>query len=72
MNKPAELKLKTVPVWIEGKPIASAARYGDVFNPASGQVTKRVCFSDKGTIDSAVKAARAALPANAPRQSARD
>ena len=38
MNKPADLKLDTVPAWIGGKPVSSATRYGDVFNPASGQV----------------------------------
>jgi malonate-semialdehyde dehydrogenase (acetylating)/methylmalonate-semialdehyde dehydrogenase len=62
MNKPAELKLDTVPAWIGGKPVASAARYGEVFNPASGQVTKRVVFADKSMIDSAVTAASAAFP----------
>src|SRR5690242_12744425 len=62
MNKPAELKLDTVPVWINGKPVASSGRYGDVFNPATGQVTKRVVYADAGLVDSAVKAATAALP----------
>jgi malonate-semialdehyde dehydrogenase (acetylating)/methylmalonate-semialdehyde dehydrogenase len=63
MNKPAELKLDTVPVWINGKAVSSAARYGEVYNPALGQVTKRVVFADAGIIDSAVEAAAAALPA---------
>ena len=63
MNKPADLKLDTVPFWIQGKPVATASRYGEVFNPASGQVTKRVAFADGGTIDAAVKAASAAFPA---------
>jgi malonate-semialdehyde dehydrogenase (acetylating)/methylmalonate-semialdehyde dehydrogenase len=63
MNKPAELKLQTVPAWIGGKAQSSAARYGDVFNPATGQITKRVVFADAGLIDSAVKAATAAFPA---------
>jgi len=62
MNKPAELKLEIVPAWIGGKPVAAAARYGDVFNPATGQVTKRVAFSDQSTIDSVVAAAAAAFP----------
>ena len=44
MNKPADLQLDTVPFWIGGKPVSSAQRYGDVFNPATGQVTKRVAF----------------------------
>ena len=63
MNKPAELKLDTVPVWINGKPVSTAKRFGEVFNPANGQVTKRVVFSDASLVDSAVKAAAAALPA---------
>ncbi|HZM32945.1 MAG TPA: CoA-acylating methylmalonate-semialdehyde dehydrogenase [Burkholderiales bacterium] len=63
MNKPAELKLQTVPAWIKGKPVAPAGRTGEVYNPATGQVTKKVCFSDSSLIDSAVKAAAAAFPA---------
>ncbi len=63
MNKPAELKLDTVPAWIGGKPVSSATRFGDVFNPASGQVTKRVVFADAKLIDAAVNAAAAAFPA---------
>src|SRR4051794_41917225 len=62
MNKPADLKLDPVPFWINGKPQTSAARHGDVFNPATGHVTKRVPFADAATIDAAVKAATAALP----------
>ena len=63
MNKPAELRLDTVPVWINGKPVSSAQRYGDVFNPATGQVSRRVVFSDSNLIGKAVEAATAALPA---------
>src|SRR3989440_9550846 len=62
MKKPAELKLDIVPAWIHGKPVAAAGRYGDVFNPATGHVAKRVVFADAGLIDSAVKAASAAFP----------
>jgi malonate-semialdehyde dehydrogenase (acetylating) / methylmalonate-semialdehyde dehydrogenase len=62
MNKPAELKLDTVPAWINGKPLAPAGRTGEVFNPASGQVTKKVVFADAALIDAAVNAATAALP----------
>src|SRR2546421_6249665 len=62
MNKPAELKLETVPLWIHGKPVAPAGRFGEVFNPATGQVTKRVVYADAGMVDSAVKAASAAFP----------
>ncbi|HET7365928.1 MAG TPA: CoA-acylating methylmalonate-semialdehyde dehydrogenase [Burkholderiales bacterium] len=63
MNKPAELKLDTVPVWINGKPVTPGGRRGDVFNPALGQVAKRVVYADAGIVDSAVKAAAAAFPA---------
>jgi malonate-semialdehyde dehydrogenase (acetylating)/methylmalonate-semialdehyde dehydrogenase len=63
MNKPAELKLDTVPFWIQGKPVSSAGRHGEVFNPATGQVTKRVAFADAATVDAAVRAASAAFPA---------
>jgi malonate-semialdehyde dehydrogenase (acetylating)/methylmalonate-semialdehyde dehydrogenase len=62
MNKPAELTLQTVPAWINGKPVAPGGRTGEVFNPATGQVAKKVCFSDPSTIDAAVKAAAAAFP----------
>jgi len=63
MNKPADMKLQTVPVWINGKPVNPSGRYGDVYNPATGQVTKKVVFSDQNLVDSAVKAAAAAFPA---------
>ena len=62
MNKPAELKLETVPCWIGGKPVVAGHRFGEVFNPATGQITKRVVFSDAALIDQAVKAATAAYP----------
>src|SRR3954465_3279907 len=62
MNKPADLKLDIVPFWINGKPVSSAGRHGEVFNPATGQVTRQVPFADAAVIDSAVKAATAALP----------
>jgi malonate-semialdehyde dehydrogenase (acetylating)/methylmalonate-semialdehyde dehydrogenase len=62
MNKPAELKLDTVPVWINGKALAPAGRFGEVYNPATGQVTKKVVFSDAKLVDAAVKAATAAFP----------
>ena len=62
MNKPAELRLETVPFWIDGKPTAPSGRTGEVFNPATGQVTKRVSFADEKAIDAAVGAAAAAFP----------
>jgi len=63
MNKPAELKLETVPLWINGRTIAPVGtRQGDVFNPATGQLGKRVPFAGAELVDAAVKAASAALP----------
>jgi len=62
MNKPAELKLETVPVWINGKAVTPAGRTGEVFNPATGQVSRKVVFADSKLIDSAVSAAAAAFP----------
>jgi malonate-semialdehyde dehydrogenase (acetylating)/methylmalonate-semialdehyde dehydrogenase len=62
MNKPAELKLDAVPVWINGKAIVPQGRMGEVYNPATGQVTKRVPFCNEEVIDKAVQAAAAALP----------
>jgi malonate-semialdehyde dehydrogenase (acetylating)/methylmalonate-semialdehyde dehydrogenase len=63
MNKPAELKIQSVPAWIDGKPVSPAGRCGEVYNPATGQVTKRVPFCDASVIDAAVKSAAAAFPA---------
>src|SRR4029077_5360221 len=63
MNKPAELKLQSVPAWIDGKAVSPAGRSGEVYNPATGQVTKRVPFCDASVIDAAVKSAAAAFPA---------
>ena len=62
MNKPAELKLDTVPVWINGKPVVPQGRMGEVYNPATGQVTKRVPYCNEEIVDAAVKAAAAAYP----------
>ncbi len=62
MNKPSELKLSTVPAWINGRAVVPAGRMGNVYNPATGQVTKQVPYCDAAAIDAAVKAAAAALP----------
>jgi malonate-semialdehyde dehydrogenase (acetylating)/methylmalonate-semialdehyde dehydrogenase len=62
MNKPSELKLETVAMWIGGKRVVPSGRMGDVFNPAQGRVAKRVPYADAATVDAAVKAAAAAYP----------
>jgi malonate-semialdehyde dehydrogenase (acetylating)/methylmalonate-semialdehyde dehydrogenase len=62
MNKPVDLKLEAIPLWINGNAVAPApSRMGDVYNPATGQVVRRVPFCDAALVDSAVKAASAAL-----------
>jgi malonate-semialdehyde dehydrogenase (acetylating)/methylmalonate-semialdehyde dehydrogenase len=62
MNKPVELQ--TVPLWINGKPVASTStRTAEVTNPATGAVTRFAPMGGKADIDAAVAAAQAALPA---------
>ena len=64
MNKPADLKaVETVPMWVNGrKQAAASARSGEVTNPATGAVVRRVPFCDAADIDAAVSAAKAAFP----------
>jgi len=62
MNKPSDLKLDIVPVWINGRAVVPQGRMGEVYNPATGQVTRRVPFCNDEVIDGAVRAAAAALP----------
>ena len=50
--------------WIGGQPVAAAAgRTQDVFNPATGRVTRRVALGDAAIVDRAVASAAAAWPA---------
>src|SRR5918995_6272449 len=52
-----------VDLWIGGKhQRASAARHGDVMNPATGKVARRVPLCNAADIDAAVKAATSAFP----------
>jgi malonate-semialdehyde dehydrogenase (acetylating) / methylmalonate-semialdehyde dehydrogenase len=44
--------------WINGKTFDdSAKRHGDIFNPATGEISKKVAFGTAATVDVAVKAA---------------
>jgi malonate-semialdehyde dehydrogenase (acetylating)/methylmalonate-semialdehyde dehydrogenase len=63
MNKPASSSLETVPAWIAGRQALPAGPTGDVYNPATGKVTRRVAFCGAETINDAVIAATAAYPA---------
>jgi malonate-semialdehyde dehydrogenase (acetylating) / methylmalonate-semialdehyde dehydrogenase len=50
--------------WIGGRLVdGTSDRQGDVFDPATGHVTKHVDFASSGDVDAAVAAARAAFPA---------
>ncbi|MDQ1360340.1 MAG: malonate-semialdehyde dehydrogenase (acetylating) / methylmalonate-semialdehyde dehydrogenase [Acidimicrobiaceae bacterium] len=47
-----------VPHWIDGRAVTgSAERFGDVFDPSTGRVTKRVGFASASDVDDAVAAA---------------
>ena len=50
--------------WIGGAWVAgTSGRQGDVFDPATGRVTKHVDFASADEVDAAVAAAKAAFPA---------
>src|SRR3954447_7033516 len=50
--------------FINGKSAAGASgRWGDVFNPATGERARRVALASRAEVDQAVRAARAAFPA---------
>ena len=50
--------------YIEGKRAeGTGGRWGDVYNPATGERSRRVAFASAGDVDRAVKAAAAAFPA---------
>src|SRR4051812_37729390 len=65
MNKPVDLKaVPSVSLWIDGKQKpASSNRAGDITNPATGEITRRVPFCNAADIDAAVQAAQRAFPA---------
>lgn len=52
-----------LPLWINGKPTPSAStRLGDVYNPATGQVARKLPFANVADVDRAVSAAKTAFP----------
>ncbi len=61
MEAPA--KLRTIAHSIAGKSDAAGDRFGDVYDPAAGEVQARVAFADTATVDRAVNAAVRAFPA---------
>ena len=53
---------KHVTHWIDGKPFGGVAeRTGDIYDPATGQVSGHVDFADTALVDEAVAAAKAAF-----------
>ena len=55
--------MKHVTHWINGKPWdGPAGTRGDIYNPASGQVSGTVDYAGPAEVDAAVAAATAALP----------
>src|SRR6201997_1576995 len=56
--------LERLPLWIGGAPTPSrTARYGEVTNPATGEVLRHVPFATREDVDLAVRAASAAWDA---------
>ena len=53
----------TVAHFINGQSVAGGSRLQDVFNPATGAVTRQVALADKATVEAAIAAAAAAFPA---------
>ena len=47
--------------WIDGAEHTGAERYGDVFDPATGEVQRRVAFASAPDVDRAVSSARRAF-----------
>jgi malonate-semialdehyde dehydrogenase (acetylating) / methylmalonate-semialdehyde dehydrogenase len=52
-------ELETVAHWIGGERLEDASRYGEVTDPATGAVTRRVAFASSADVDRAVAAATA-------------
>ena len=55
--------LDRLPLWIGGRAVAATTtRYGEVTNPATGDVIRHVPLANKADVDAAVSAAASALP----------
>ena len=56
--------LERLPLWVNGRAFSpSTTRYGEVTNPATGEVIRHVPFANAADVDAAVRSAAAALPA---------
>ena len=55
--------LERLPLWIGGRAVAAhTTRYGEVTNPATGEVIRHVPLGDAADVDAAVRRGTAALP----------
>jgi malonate-semialdehyde dehydrogenase (acetylating)/methylmalonate-semialdehyde dehydrogenase len=58
---PATERQTLIGHWIDGAVLTAAERYGDVFDPATGSVQRRVAFAGPDQVDRAVSSARRAF-----------
>jgi malonate-semialdehyde dehydrogenase (acetylating)/methylmalonate-semialdehyde dehydrogenase len=58
-----DARLSTVGHWINGELVAREGRTQPVYNPATGEVVRKVSLAGKETIEEAIAAAQAAFPA---------
>jgi malonate-semialdehyde dehydrogenase (acetylating) / methylmalonate-semialdehyde dehydrogenase len=62
-KKDVTQSLESVPHWIGGKAVEGQSKtFGDVFNPATGEVKRRVPLDGTAELEQAIAAAKAALP----------
>ncbi len=60
----AKTTAPAVPHWIGGAAVGgTSGRFGDVFNPSTGQVTAQVPFASDAELDRCIATAKAAFPA---------
>jgi malonate-semialdehyde dehydrogenase (acetylating)/methylmalonate-semialdehyde dehydrogenase len=60
---PTDHKLREVHHWVNGQTLTgTSGRFGDVYNPASGELQARVALATPAEVDIAVAAAAAAFP----------
>ena len=56
--------MRTINHFVGGKEVAgTSGRFGDVYNPATGEIQAKVALASKAELDAAVKVAAAAFPA---------
>ena len=64
MSQPADIPASTVPMWVDGRAQPTAGkRRGEVTNPATGRVVRRISFCNAADVDAAVQSAARAFPA---------